>query len=123
MEKLEYLRLGKNALGSVGPNVCHNGPKGNLAFLKPLCNLKTLDLRENNLGGKIPEDVFLNTTKLRNIDLSGNDIADFNLTIDHLFDLEHLDLSRNDLRCLDEKTYTALEHLQRNKQDQSSSQD
>ena len=119
MEKLEYLRLGKNALGSVGPNVCHNGPKGNLAFLKPLYNLKTLDLRENNLGGKIPEDVFLNTTKLRNIDLSGNDIGNFNLAIDHLFDLELLDLSRNDLRCLDEKTYTAPEHIQRNKQDQS----
>ena len=119
MEKLEYLRLGKNDLGTVGPNVCHNGRKENLAFLKPLYNLKTLDLHENNLGGKIPEDVFLNTTKLRNIDLSGNDIGNFNLTIYHLFDLELLDLSRNDLRCLDEKTYTALAHLQRNKQDQS----
>ena len=119
MEKLEYLRLGKNDLGSVGPNVCHNGPNGNLAFLKPLYNLKTLDLHENNLGGRIPEDVFLNTTKLRNIDLSGNDIGNFNLTIDHLFDLELLNLSKNDLRCLDENTYTALGHLQRNKQDQS----
>ena len=119
MEKLEYLHLGKNDLGWVGPSVCNNGPGENLAFIKPVYNLKILDLHENNLGGRIPEDVFLNITKLKNIDLSFNDIAKFNLTIDHLFDLEALNLSRNDLRCLEENTYTALEHIQKNKQDQS----
>ena len=119
MENLEYLYLGKNDLGWLGNNVCNNGPRRNLAFIQPLYNLRTLDLHENDLGGRIPEDMLLNTTKLRNIDLSFNNIANFNLTIDHLLDLELLNLSTNDLKCLDESTYTALEHIQKNKQDQS----
>ena len=119
METLENLYLAKNNLGWTGANVCNNHEDNNLAFIKPVMNLKTIDLQENNLNGRISDDVFLNNTKLQNIILAANALVELNISMDQLLELEMLDLGRNNLRCLSESTFRTLENLQRNKKGKS----
>ena len=119
MEALEHLYLGKNSLGWTGVSVCNNEQDDNLAFLKSFKNLKIIDLQENNLNGRIPQDVFINNTKLQNINLAGNGLVEMNITFDHLLDLEMLNLANNNIKCLAEPTFRALDHLQRKRHGES----
>ncbi len=111
---LKHLMLGQNYLGLQEPdNVCGNKPQEGLKFLQSLPNLETIDLRENYLSQAALDGIFRNNPRLKHIDLSKNRLSIFNVSLDHLEDLDTLNLRGNSLKCLTEAIWRPIDELQR----------
>ncbi len=109
---LKHLYFGGNNLGSLGKNECNNKEKDNLGLIKPLVNLKTIDLSSNLLNKKsLQAEAFSTNSKLVDLNLADNGIVNFNVNISHLKHLERLDISYNSIDCLSHDTRTALSEI------------
>nr|GLL30766.1 receptor-like protein 12 [Ipomoea trifida] len=121
LKKLEFLDLSSLPLPrsshfsrALPPSNYFSGPLP--PNIGKLSNLKHLDLFGNNLNGSIPESLFTRLEKLEHLDLSFNDFTRLlspNINIDKLFNLKHLDLSRNNLNgSIPESLFNRLEKLE-----------
>ncbi|XP_045212234.2 toll-like receptor 4 [Mercenaria mercenaria] len=91
---LEILQLDENFLGIVLSNE-HYGP----VIFEGLVNVKVLNL-SSNIISYLPSTVFTNMSSLETLDLSVNSIENWNIDVNTLNNLVHLNLSSNSFHAL-----------------------
>ncbi|XP_062591435.1 toll-like receptor 4 [Saccostrea cucullata] len=101
---LSYLNLSHNALGET-LEMDENGE-----IFQYLRMLTTLDLTRNRIVS-LSDTIFRNLNKLKNLDVSYNSLNKFSIPINHMTNLSNLDLSNNQLTCLDADTRNALDSI------------
>ena len=110
---VKYVNLRNNQLGNTDTNTCNHDRNNIVGFLRPLTDIKTLDLAMN---------MFKNTYRLRDLeyltnleilDLSHNRFQNYTINLRSFTSLAKLNLSYNNLRCLSQKTMSELTSLQK----------
>ncbi len=112
---MQYGYLGGNRLGSVEENDCNEDKTDVLGFLKPLHNLKGIELSNNLLDSNSSISVLGNLHQLQFLDLASNRFVTFSLNLTNLTQLKILDLSFNQIQCLSKSTISQLDILVKSK--------
>lgn len=112
---LNYLYMGYNQLGLIQGNICNEHRNNTLGFLKPLTNLRVLDLSHNMLKSENSFTSLQNLSKLQSLDLSSNGFHYFPLNLSSMKNLSKLKLADNNLQCLSKMTILQLNKLTRTK--------
>ena len=111
---LKYFYLRNNKLGQVAGNICNRDRNNTLGFLKPLTNLRILDLAGNILESENQRLYDLKVlTRLEKLDLSSNGFHDFSLDLSNMTNLQKLDLSNNNIQCLSKSTIRQLNQIKK----------
>ena len=111
---LKYFYLRNNKLGQVAGNICNRDRNNTLGFLKPLTNLRILDLAGNILESENQRLSDLKVlTRLEKLDLSSNGFHDFSLDLSNMTNLQKLDLSNNNIQCLSKSTIRQLNQIKK----------
>ncbi len=108
---LQYVYLRSNQFGSIDGNECNKDKTDVLGFLKPLHNLRELDLSHNRLDSDSNISVLEHLNQLQLLDLSYNKIAVLSLNLSHFKMLNTLVLSHNQIQCLSKSTLHQLNAL------------
>ena len=107
---LKHFYLSNNKLGQAEGNICNRDRNNTLGFLKPLTNLRALDLAGNMLeSGRLSDLQVL--TRLQKLDLSSNGLHNFSLDLTNMTNLQRLDLSNNNIQCLSKSTIQQLNQI------------
>ncbi|CAH1798255.1 unnamed protein product [Owenia fusiformis] len=93
-ESLQVLNLAYN-------RVQLSKPSSNFSLFENCSKLLHLDISYNDLAD-IPSDMLRDTPLIETLNLGGNNIINFNLDLNTLISLELLNLSKNNLKSLDE---------------------
>ena len=101
---LRYLDLSSNNLNDM---IVRNRSNFERIFFT-LKNIENISLKNNYLRN-VPKNLFLNNTSLKHIDLSFNYIEKVTIKIDHLKNLEYLNLGRNMIKTLDSSAMMQLD--------------
>ena len=109
---LKYFYLSNNKLGLMEGNICNHNRKNTLGFLKPLKNLRVLDLAGNmlELGNQMLSDLKV-LTRLEKLDISSNGFHNFSLDLTNMTNLQKVDLSNNNIQCLSKSTIVQLNQI------------
>ena len=109
---LKYFYLSNNKLGQMEGNICNRDRNTTIGFLKPLTNLRILDLASNMLeSGRLSDLQAL--TRLEKLDLSSNGFHNFSLDLSNMTKLQKLDLSNNNIQCLSKSTIVQLNQIRK----------
>ena len=109
-DSLQVLNLSSNRLGQE-INRCKYNRNNSLRFLRPLRNLKVLQLAANMLSGNTLGDL-QNLVNLELLNLSSNGLHTFSLKLNNMTKLTRLDLEDNNLKCFSRSTIMQLNNLQ-----------
>ncbi|CAC5359737.1 unnamed protein product [Mytilus coruscus] len=104
LPSLQYLALDNNILG----NSKIFNTVNSIAIFENQTNLKFLNMSSNRLS-ILFKKFFWRSTKLRHIYLDHNLLVDWNVTIEHMNNLEHLDISWNQILYLSPNGMQLLE--------------
>ena len=113
---LKRFYLGNNEIGRIDKNSCNKDKHDVLGFLKPLWNLRVLDLSMNYFNSKNSLSDLQNLTMLHTLDLSFNGFDNFTLGLKNLKRISKLNIANNNLKCLSESTVLQLNRLQNHRQ-------
>ena len=109
---MKYLHLSNNKLGLVEGNICNQDRNNTLGFLKPLTNLRILELAGNMLGSGRLSDLEV-LTRLEKLDLSSNGFHNFSLDLSNMTKLQKLYLFKNNIQCLSKSTIVQLNQIRK----------
>ena len=112
---LKRFYLGNNEIGRIDGNSCNKDKHDVLGFLKPLWNLRVLDLSMNYFDSENSFSVLQHLTMLHTLDLSSNGFHYFTLGLKNLRRISKLNIANNNLKCLSESTVLQLNRLQNNR--------
>ena len=101
-----------NEIGRIEKNSCNKDKHNVLGFLKPLWNLRVLDLSMNYLDSENRLSDLENLTRLHTLDLSSNKFQNFILNLTNLMQLSKLNIAHNNLKCLSQSTVLQLNRFQ-----------
>ncbi len=101
MPSLEVLLLGQNSINLTFPD--------KMDFMRA-SSLRSLDMQECSIG-IIPENSFLQLTRLEYLNVSGNGLESFDVNLTALQHLKHLNISNNLLKNIGEELRMSLDKL------------
>ncbi|OWF50884.1 toll-like receptor 4 [Mizuhopecten yessoensis] len=128
LHRVEYIDLSYNSCGHVTThffedfpnmttlNVSHNNlgevfkNSATSDILKQLKSLEKLNMTHNKID-RLPEGVLRDLSALRQIDLSFNQLTDWNVKIDHMYQLQLLNISYNRLIVLSKSFMDAVDRM------------
>ncbi len=108
---LKYLNIKGNRLGHSQLDVCNDDPARFLKFLKPLNNLKTLDISNNVINVNPVSNSFKGLSNLHYLHMSNMGLRKITIDFSYLHSLEFVDLSGNSLTTLSEAFIREVESL------------
>ena len=110
---LKFFYLKNNQLGNIEGNICNDDKNNVLGFLKPLNNLRVLDISNNKLMFNERLADIQGLTQLHELDLSSNGFSNFPLNLVNMTRLVKLNLANNNFQCLSKATIRRLDHHQK----------
>ena len=111
---LNILKLNQNQPKYRSLGHCNGNGNDPLSFIKPLANVRNLDLSGNELDWEMNPKTFENQTNLEELLLSNMRMYNFTVEIGHMTKLRYLDISSNNIKCLSQNTSKELKSLKSN---------
>ena len=109
---LQNLDISHNRLGHYQTDTCNlQDSRTFLSFLKPLSNLRELEISGNAINVDISQDSLVTLRKLNSLNMKKMELEEFNLNLAPLEQLHKVDLSENRLQCLHVQVTRALDQI------------